>query len=90
MAKLSIRGKTGHYGINYNADFGSIDVSRQGKQTRTTVTKPMSKGVTLSASGGRKQATTIGVSKTKNNLTFGASATPKQKRYGISVSKGFK
>ena len=90
MSKLRGWGKTGNYGITYSSDVGSIDVARQGKQTRTTVTKPMSKGVTLSASGGRKQATTIGVSKTKNNLTFGASATPKQKRYGISVSKGFK
>ena len=89
MAKLSARGKTGNYGINYNANFGSVDVSRQGKRIRTTVTKPMGKGVTLRASGGRNQDTTVGVSRIKNNLTWDVNVTPKQGYGMISFRRGF-
>ena len=90
MSNFIVKGKTGNYGITYASNIGSVNVARQEGQTRTTVTKPIGKTVVARVSGGKNQATTFGVSKTKNNTTFSISATPRQKSYGIRYSKRFK
>lgn len=90
MADIRGRGKTGNYGITYSSGVGSVDVARRSGRTTTTVTKPMGRGVSASASGGKNQPTTFGASRTKNNTTWGFSATPGSGTYGITYSKRIK
>ena len=90
MADIRGRGKTGNYGITYSSGVGSVDVARRSGRTRTTITKPMGRGISASASGGKNQPTTLGASRTKNNTTWGFSATPSTKTYGITFSRKIK
>tara|TARA_R110000765_G_scaffold398386_2_gene492753 strand:+ start:257 stop:475 length:219 start_codon:yes stop_codon:yes gene_type:complete len=71
VADIRGRGKTGNYGITYSSGVGSVGVARRSGRTTTTVIKPMGRGVSASASGGKNQPTTFGASRTQNNTTWG-------------------